>query len=69
MDNGFNMLINKETRNDAIIDHFYTNKVNKIESIRVEKNTTSDHAMIVAIRKMKINKVEETMIQTRNNKI
>ena len=41
LNNGMRM-INKETRNETTLDHIYTNKINKIESIKVDSNTTSD---------------------------
>ena len=69
LDYGFTMMINKETRGKAILDHMYTNKVEKINSVDIDRNTTSDHSINSVIIKMKVNTIEEPMINTRNFKI
>ena len=68
-DNGLVMANKKETRLNTILDHVYTNKIKKIFEINQEDNTTSDHSLIEIVRKMKIDMVEETMIEIRNFKI
>ena len=68
IDNGMILINNKETRNKALLDHIYTNKIDKIESINQDDNTTSDHSLLEFSRNMKINKIEETLIETRNFK-
>ena len=60
LNNGMKMLIDKLTRKEATLDHIYTNNIEKIETINISSDTTSDHSIIEVIRKMKMNKIEET---------
>ena len=68
LDNGLVMINNRNTRNNKILDHFYTNNIEKIENIYIEGDTTSDHNMVIVNRKMKVNNTEETIIVIRNYK-
>ena len=68
LDNGLMMINKKSTRNGSILDHFYTNNIEKIEEIKIEDDTNSDHSMIIVKRRMKINNIEETVIITRKYK-
>ena len=68
-DNGINIINKKLTRRNAILDHIYTNKMEKITDVCQDDNTVSDHSLIQINRRMKINNIEETVIETRNYKI
>ena len=67
-DNGMKMMIKQNTRNDKILDHFYTNKMEKIEEIKVDNDSTSDHNKIIIKRNMKIDNIEEAIIMSRKYK-
>merc|ERR1712059_153645 len=66
IDNGLNIINNKNTRENSRLDHFYTNSIEKISEMKQEDNTSSDHSMLIALRKMKVNKSEEIVIETRD---
>ena len=68
-DNGMKIINKKPTRNGRILDHIYTNKPEKIINLSQEDNTTSDHSLLEINRSMKIDTIEETIINTRNYKI
>ena len=53
-DMGFVQLIQKNTRFESLIDHFYTNRPNNISGSGVLSSTFSDHLPIFAARKHRI---------------
>ena len=64
-----NLINTRNTRNNSILDHFYTNRVDKIERIEQDDDSFSDHSIMEITRKMKMSQTEEKLIQTRNYKI
>ena len=69
LNNGMKMITENNTRNNTILDHVYTNKIEKIEKINIDEDSMADHHYVEIIRKMKIDQMEETKIETRNYKI
>ena len=59
-------LVKDNTREQQILDHIYTNKVNKIQNVIIKDDSYSDHSILILIRSMKINKVEENLFLSRN---
>ena len=62
--NNFVQLINENTRTNKILDHIYTNNVNKVISIAIEDSST-DHKYTSVNRSMKIDTIEEKFFLTR----
>ena len=50
-------IIKNNTRDNKILDHVYTNNINKIKYINVNDDMASDHAKITIIRSMNIEKI------------
>ena len=65
----FFQLITEHTRNKNILDHIYSNNINKINRSYIEVDSSSDHRYIIVEKIMKINQTEENYIITRNFKI
>ena len=67
--NGFVTMNREPTRgkdkNGKSMDHFYTNRPDKMHSIIIHKDTESDHAAVEYNRHMKVEGSEEIYIQSR----
>ena len=61
-------LVKTNTREKQILDHIYTNKINKIKNIQIRDDSYSDHSILIITRAMQIKNVEETLINIRNTK-
>ena len=72
LDNGFSLLNMEPTRPNAnrksVLDHFYTNNVDKIKYVKTYIDTVSDHAAILGTRAMQIMQSEEQYILKRDFK-
>ena len=64
--NGFSQLISDSTRNNKILDHIYSNNLNKIHKCYTEVDTPSDHNFVTVEKKMIFNQDEEAYILTRD---
>ena len=64
--NGFSQMVTFTTHDQSTLDHFYTNNVSKIESIKKIEEITSDHYAFIVYRKMKINQAEEALMTIRD---
>ena len=61
-------LVENNTRDQQILDQIYTNKISKIQNVIIKDDRYSDHSILILIRSMKINKVEENLFLSRNTK-
>ena len=61
-------LVKNNTRELKILDHIYSNKTNKIKNVIIKDDSYSDHSILIVIRSMKINNVEENLFLSRNTK-
>ena len=61
-------LVKNNTREQQILDHIYSNKTSKTQNVIMNDDSYSDHSILILIRSMKINKVEENLFLSRNTK-
>ena len=63
--NNFLQLVKENTHGVKILDHIYSNDINKVHNSSVQVDTSSDHNFIVLEKKMNVTQVEERFVLSR----